>query len=81
MYNNEVLRLFFQRLGLQPNSIDLNNQKLLQDFYEILIKSPYLYEEIYHDLMGGKEKVHLQKELKQKYKNFNLDKMFENKEI
>ena len=36
-------------------------------FYEILIKSPYLYEEIYHDLSGGKEKENFQNELKQKY--------------
>jgi uncharacterized protein YdiU (UPF0061 family) len=81
LYNSEVLRLFFQRLGLQPNILDSNNQKLLKDFYEILIKSPYLYEEIYHDLRGGKEKVNFQTELKQKYKNFNLDKIFENHEI
>ena len=81
LYNIEVHRLFFQRLGLQPNSLDSNNQKLLQDFYEILIKSPYLYEEIYHDLRGGKERVNFQTELKQKYKNFNLDKIFENHEI
>ena len=81
LYNSEVLRLFFQRLGLQPNILDSNNQKLLKDFYEILIKSPYLYEEIYHDLRGGKEKVNFQTELKQKYKNFNLDKIFENHEL
>jgi len=81
LYNSDVLRLFFLRLALQPNNLESKNQKLLLDFYEILNKEPYLYEEVYNDLRGGKERLNFQTELKQKYKKFNLDKIFENHEM
>ncbi len=81
LYNSDVLRLFFLRLALQPNNLESKNQKLLLDFYEILNKEPYLYEEVYNDLRGGKERLNFQIELKQKYKKFNLDKIFENHEM
>jgi len=80
-YNSEVMRLFFKRLFLKPSKIHSHNQKLLQNFYEILLNSNYLFDEIYNDLRGGKERFSIQTEIKQKYKNYNLDKIFENHEI
>ena len=57
------------------------DQKLLQDFYQILRKSSYLYEEIFSDLKGGRERFNIQSNLKQKYKNYNLDEIFKNHEL
>ena len=80
-YNAEVIRLFFKRLFLKPSKIHSHNQKLLQNFYEISLNNNYLFEEIYNDLRGGKERFSIQNDIKQKYKNYNLDKIFENHEI
>ena len=80
-YNNEVMKLFLNRLSLKPSGLESNNKKLLNDFYDILIKSTYLYEEIYNDLRGGREKINIQTEIKQKYKNYDLDKIFKNHEV
>ena len=46
-----------------------------------MINSTYLYEEIYNDLRGGREKINIQTEIKQKYKNYDLDKIFKNHEV
>ncbi len=80
-YNREVIRLFFQRLFLKPSNLISHNQELLKNFYEILLKSTFLYEEIYNDLRGGKERFNLQTDLIQKYKNYDLNKIFKNHEI
>ncbi len=80
-YNKEVIRLFFKRLSLQPSNSQSHNQKLLNDFYEILLKSPYLYEEVYDDLRGGRQRINIQTKIKQKYKNYDLDSIFQNHEI
>ncbi len=78
-YNEEVINLFLKRLSLKSNIKE--NQNLLNDFYKILIDSPFLYEEVYHDLKGGKERVKYQPELKKKYSKFNLDEIFNHHEI
>ena len=61
--------------------MQLHNQKLLNDVYEILLKSPYLYEEVYNDLRGGRQRLNIQNEIKHKYKNYDLDSIFKNHEI
>ena len=80
-YNSEIIRLFFKRLSLEPSSSHSHNQKLLQDFYQILRESSYLYEEIFSDLKGGRERFNIQSNLKQKYKNYNLDEIFKNHKL
>ena len=81
LYNEEVIKLFFKRLSLKPSKLQLHNQKLLNDVYEILLKSPYLYEEVYNDLRGGRQRLNIQTEIKRKYKNYDLDSIFKNHEI
>jgi uncharacterized protein YdiU (UPF0061 family) len=81
LYNEEVIKLFFKRLSLKPSKLQLHNQKLLNDVYEILLKSPYLYEEVYNDLRGGRQRLNIQNEIKHKYKNYDLDTIFKNHEI
>ena len=81
LYNKEVIKLFFKRLSLKPSKLQLHNQKLLNDVYEILLKSPYLYEEVYNDLRGGRQRLNIQTEIKRKYKNYDLDSIFKNHEI
>ena len=68
-------------MSLKPSKLQLHNQKLLNDIYEILLKSPYLYEEVYNDLRGGRQRLNIQNEIKQKYKNYDLDTIFKNHEI
>ena len=79
-YNRQVMKLFFKRLSLNPSNIKVNNQNLLNDFYRILIDSPFLYEEVYNDLRGGRERINSQPELKKKYSKFDLDKIFNHHE-
>ena len=81
LYNKEVIKLFFKRLSLKPSKMQLDNKKLLNDVYEILLKSPYLYEEVYNDLRGGRQRLNIQTEIKRKYKNYDLDSIFKNHEI
>ena len=80
-YNEEILRLFFKRLCLKPSKSDNHNQNLLNEFYNLLINNKFLYEEIFYDLKGGKEIITFNNGLKQKYKNYDLDKIFNNHEI
>ena len=68
-------------MSLKPSKLQLHNQKLLNDVYEILLKSPYLYEEVYNDLRGGRQRLNIQTEIKRKYKNYDLDSIFKNHEI
>ena len=46
-----------------------------------MINNKFLYEEIFYDLKGGKEIITFNNGLKQKYKNYDLDKIFNNHEI
>ena len=50
-YNEEVIRLFFKKLSLKPSDSRENNQKFLNDFYQILSHYPYLFEEIFYDFL------------------------------
>ena len=68
-------------MSLKPSKLQLDNNKLLNDVYEILLKSPYLYEEVYNDLRGGRQRLNIQTEIKHKYKNYDLDSIFKNHEI
>ena len=79
-YNKEVISLFFKKLLLKPNENLENNQKFLNEFYQILSHYPYLYEEIFYDLRGGRQNKRFQKEIKIKYKNHDLEKIFCNQE-
>ena len=79
-YNDEIFRLFFKRLFLIPSKNKNHNKNLLKDFYNLLLNSNYLYEEIFYDLKGGRQRIKLNNFLKQKYKNFNLERMFDNHE-
>ena len=78
-YNEEIFKLFFKRLSLKSSNNN-HDQNLLKDFYHILSNSEFLYEEVFFDLKGGKEKIKMFSELKKKYKNFNLEKIFHNHE-
>ena len=40
-YNEEVISLFFKKLSLKPSDSRENNQKFLNDFYQILSHYPY----------------------------------------
>jgi uncharacterized protein YdiU (UPF0061 family) len=79
-YNEEVISLFFKKLSLKPSDSRENNQKFLNDFYQILTHYPYLYEEIFFDFRGGRQNKRFQKEIKIKYKNHDLEKIFCNQE-
>ena len=79
-YNKEVISLFFKKLLLKPSEDLENNQKFLNEFYQILSHYPYLYEEIFYDLRGGRQNKRFQKEIKIKYKDHDLDKIFCNQE-
>ena len=79
-YNEEVISLFFKKLSLKPSDSRENNQKFLNDFYQILSHYPYLYEEIFYDFRGGRQNKRFQKEIKIKYKNHDLEKIFCNQE-
>jgi uncharacterized protein YdiU (UPF0061 family) len=79
-YNEEVISLFFKKLSLKPSDNRENNQKFLNDFYQILIHSPYLFEEIFYDFRGGRQNKRFQKEIKIKYKNHDLEKIFCNQQ-
>ena len=79
-YNKEVISLFFKKLLLKPSEDLENNQKFLNEFYQILSHYPYLYEEIFYDLRGGRQNKRFQKEIKIKYKDHDLEKIFCNQE-
>jgi len=79
-YNKEVISLFFKKLLLKPSENLENNQKFLNEFYQILSHYPYLYEEIFYDLRGGRQNKRFQKEIKIKYKDHDLEKIFCNQE-
>ena len=79
-YNEEVISLFFKKLSLKPSDSRENNQKFLNDFYQILTHYPYLYEEIFFDFRGGRQNKKFQKEIKIKYNNHDLEKIFCNQE-
>ena len=79
-YNEEVISLFFKKLSLKPSDNRENNQKFLNDFYQILIHYPYLFEEIFYDFRGGRQNKRFQKEIKNKYKNHDLEKIFCNQQ-
>ena len=79
-YNEEVISLFFKKLSLKPSDNRENNQKFLNDFYQILIHYPYLFEEIFYDFRGGRQNKRFQKEIKIKYKNHDLEKIFCNQQ-
>ena len=79
-YNEEVISFFFKKLSLKPSDSRENNQKFLNDFYQILSHYPYLYEEIFFDFRGGRQNKRFQKEIKIKYKNHDLEKIFCNQQ-
>ena len=57
LYNNEVIRLFFKRLMIKPNSDTGKNKEFLNAFYQILGDQEFSFEEVYYDLRGGLEKI------------------------
>ena len=78
LYNQEVLRLFFKRLMIKPNSDSAKNNKILEAFYRILGDQEFFFEEVYYDLRGGSAKIKNRKDLIQKYQKYQLEKIFQN---
>jgi uncharacterized protein YdiU (UPF0061 family) len=78
LYNQEVLRLFFKRLMIKPNSDSAKNNELLETFYRILGDQEFFFEEVYYDLRGGLAKIKNRKDLIQKYQKYQLEKIFQN---
>ena len=78
LYNQEVLRLFFKRLMIKPNSDSAKNNEILNAFYQILSDQEFSFEEVYYDLRGGLEKIKNRKDLIQKYQKYQLEKIFQN---
>ena len=77
LYNQEVLRLFFKRLMIKPNSDSAKNNEILNAFYQILSDQEFSFEEVYYDLRGGLEKIKNRKDLMQKYQKYQLEKIFQ----
>ena len=78
IYNEQLMKIFFKKIMLKPNSNELLNHKLISDIYEILRNEPFLYEEIYNDLRGGLKKLNLNPNLKKKYSKFDIFNIFKN---
>ncbi len=79
-YNEEVIKLFYEKLSLQPSDDYESNQLFLNNFYQILSQYPYMYEEIFFDFRGGRQNQRFKTEIKEKYKNHDLEKIFSNQE-